>query len=73
MRIRGRQALAICPQVESVDLCPARRHATGKTKAFELFGEFKPTFVIEVPNVRNDAARPHWRAEHARLVAARAR
>lgn len=58
----------LCPYVESVDLVIGETTCDGKTKAFELLNELEPTFVIEVPNLKNDAARAHWRSELGRLV-----
>jgi benzoyl-CoA reductase/2-hydroxyglutaryl-CoA dehydratase subunit BcrC/BadD/HgdB len=58
----------LCPYVESVDLVIGETTCDGKTKAFEILSEHKPTFVIEVPNLKNGAAKVHWRAELGRLV-----
>jgi benzoyl-CoA reductase/2-hydroxyglutaryl-CoA dehydratase subunit BcrC/BadD/HgdB len=59
----------LCPYIESVDLVIGETTCDGKTKAFEILDEHKPTFVIEVPSLKNEAARAHWRSELRRLVA----
>ena len=59
----------LCPYVEATDLVIGETTCDGKTKAYEIFAEYKPTFVIEVPNRRSDAARTYWRSELGRLAA----
>lgn len=59
----------LCPYVEISDLVIGETTCDGKTKAYELFGEHKPTFVLEVPNTKTAAARQLWRSELARLAA----
>jgi benzoyl-CoA reductase/2-hydroxyglutaryl-CoA dehydratase subunit BcrC/BadD/HgdB len=58
----------LCPYVEAADLVIGETTCDGKTKAYEIFGEYKPTFVLEVPNMRSDAARAYWRSEIGRLA-----
>ncbi|MGA8891398.1 MAG: double-cubane-cluster-containing anaerobic reductase [Anaeromyxobacteraceae bacterium] len=58
----------LCPYVEAADLVIGETTCDGKTKAYEIFGEYKPTFVLEVPNMRGDAARAYWRSEIRRLA-----
>lgn len=59
----------LCPYVEASDLVIGETTCDGKTKAYEIFGEHKPTFVLEVPSTKSAAARQLWRSEIARLVA----
>ncbi|MFH1866389.1 MAG: double-cubane-cluster-containing anaerobic reductase [Candidatus Eisenbacteria bacterium] len=58
----------LCPYVASADLVIGETTCDGKTKAYELFGELKPTFVIEVPHMKTPVGRALWRSELARLV-----
>ncbi len=59
----------VCPYVESADLVIGETTCDGKKKAYELFAEFAPVFVMELPQMK----RPHdlvlWRSELDRLVA----
>ncbi len=58
----------LCPYVASADLVIGETTCDGKTKAYELFGELKPTFVIEVPHMKSDAGLELWRSELDRLA-----
>ncbi len=59
----------VCPYVAAADLVIGETTCDGKTKAYELFNEYKPTFVIEVPHMKTPAGRQLWRSELARLAA----
>ncbi len=58
----------VCPYVESADLIIGETTCDGKKKAYELFAEYAPLHVMELPQMK----RPHdlvlWRAEIDRLV-----
>ncbi|MDM7916097.1 MAG: double-cubane-cluster-containing anaerobic reductase [Candidatus Eisenbacteria bacterium] len=58
----------VCPYVEACDFVIGETTCDGKTKAWEIFDEYKPTFVLEVPHTKSDAARTLWRSELDRLV-----
>lgn len=59
----------LCPYMESTDLVIGETTCDGKTKAYEIFNEYKPTFVIEVPSTKTETSQGHWRSELDRLVA----
>jgi benzoyl-CoA reductase/2-hydroxyglutaryl-CoA dehydratase subunit BcrC/BadD/HgdB len=65
----GFKLSGVCPYVESCDLVIGETTCDGKTKAYEIFNEYKPTFVIEVPNMKTEAGRKLWRSELGRLTA----
>jgi benzoyl-CoA reductase/2-hydroxyglutaryl-CoA dehydratase subunit BcrC/BadD/HgdB len=58
----------LCPYVASADLVIGETTCDGKTKAYELFGELKDTFVIEVPHMKTSTGRALWRSELERLA-----
>src|SRR5690606_34430223 len=45
----GFKLSGLCPYTEVCNLVIGETTCDGKTKAYELFNEYKPTFVIEVP------------------------
>jgi len=59
----------VCPYVEACDLVIGETTCDGKKKAYEIFGDFKETFVIEVPQIKNAEGRSHWLSEIKRLMA----
>jgi len=64
----GFKLAALCPYVEACDLIIGETTCDGKKKAYEIFNEMKQTFVIEVPQIKNEAARMHWLGEVKRLA-----
>jgi benzoyl-CoA reductase/2-hydroxyglutaryl-CoA dehydratase subunit BcrC/BadD/HgdB len=64
----GFKLAGVCPYVESCDLVIGETTCDGKTKAYEIFNEYKPTFVIEVPHMKTAAGRALWRSELDRLT-----
>ncbi len=64
----GFKLARVCPYVEACDLVIGETTCDGKTKAYEIFDEFKPTFVLEVPSMKNEADRRLWRSEVGRLA-----
>jgi len=59
----------LCPYVEACDLVIGETTCDGKKKAYEIFGEFKPTFVLEVPQMKSPEDKTLWLSELRRLVA----
>ena len=59
----------LCPYIEACDLIIGETTCDGKKKAYEVFGDYKPVFVVETPNTKSAAARALWRGEIDRLVA----
>ena len=66
----GFELANLCPYMKACDLVIGETTCDGKKKAYELFADIKPTFVLEVPNTKSPAARALWRSELDRLVAA---
>lgn len=64
----GFKLAGVCPYVEACDLVIGETTCDGKKKAYEIFGEFVNTFVIETPQMRSAADRALWRAEIGRLT-----
>lgn len=58
----------LCPYVESCDLVIGETTCDGKTKAYEIFNEYKETFVVEIPHMKSPADQTLWRNELRRLV-----
>ncbi len=58
----------LCPYVSAADLVIGETTCDGKKKAYELFNEYKPTFVVEVPHMKTPAGRALWRGELGRLA-----
>ena len=59
----------VCPYVESADLVIGETTCDGKKKAYELFGELAPTYVMELPQMKRPQDTALWRGELDRLVA----
>ncbi len=59
----------VCPYVESADLVIGETTCDGKKKAYEIFGEFAPVYVMELPQMKRPGDMVLWRAELDRLVA----
>ena len=64
----GFKLAGVCPYVEACDFVVGETTCDGKKKAYELFDEYKPTFVMEVPHTKSAAAHRLWRSELERLV-----
>jgi benzoyl-CoA reductase/2-hydroxyglutaryl-CoA dehydratase subunit BcrC/BadD/HgdB len=59
----------VCPYVESADLVIGETTCDGKKKAYELFGELAPTYVMELPQMKRPQDLALWRGELDRLAA----
>jgi benzoyl-CoA reductase/2-hydroxyglutaryl-CoA dehydratase subunit BcrC/BadD/HgdB len=59
----------VCPYVESADLVIGETTCDGKKKAYELFGELAPVYVMELPQMKRPQDMSLWRGELDRLVA----
>jgi benzoyl-CoA reductase/2-hydroxyglutaryl-CoA dehydratase subunit BcrC/BadD/HgdB len=64
----GFKLAGVCPYVEACDLVIGETTCDGKTKAYEIFSEYKPTFVLEVPHMKNENDKQLWRNEIGRLA-----
>ena len=59
----------VCPYVESADLVVGETTCDGKKKAYELFGELAPVYVMELPQMKRPTDLELWRGELDRFVA----
>ena len=64
----GFKLSGVCPYVEACDLVIGETTCDGKTKAYEIFGEYVPMFVLEIPHMKNESDRQLWRSEIGRLA-----
>jgi benzoyl-CoA reductase/2-hydroxyglutaryl-CoA dehydratase subunit BcrC/BadD/HgdB len=58
----------VCPYVEACDLVIGETTCDGKKKAYELFGQYAPLYVMELPHMKGAASKALWRSEIDRLV-----
>lgn len=64
----GFKLAGLCPYVESCDLVIGETTCDGKTKAYEIFNDYKETFVIEVPHMKSPEDKALWRRELRKLI-----
>ena len=64
----GFKLAGVCPYVEACDLVIGETTCDGKTKAYEIFSEYKPMFVLEIPHMKNESDKQLWRSEVGRLA-----
>ncbi|QJB58287.1 double-cubane-cluster-containing anaerobic reductase [Pseudodesulfovibrio sp. zrk46] len=64
----GFKMAKLCPFIESSDMIVGETTCDGKKKAYEAFNEIAPTYVMEVPQTKTEAARELWKAEVLRYL-----
>ncbi len=57
----------LCPYIESCDLVVGETTCDGKKKAYEIFADHAPVYVMEIPQMKNACDRDLWRAELLRF------
>lgn len=57
----------LCPFIESCDLVVGETTCDGKKKAYEVFDEYAPVYVMEIPQMKQACDRELWRAEVRRF------
>lgn len=57
----------LCPFIESCDLVVGETTCDGKKKAYEIFSEYAPVYVMEIPQMKNACDRELWKAEVLRF------
>ncbi|MHB8069041.1 MAG: double-cubane-cluster-containing anaerobic reductase [Desulfobaccales bacterium] len=57
----------LCPFIESCDLVVGETTCDGKKKAYEIFDEYAPVYVMEIPQMKQACDRDLWRAEVRRF------
>jgi benzoyl-CoA reductase/2-hydroxyglutaryl-CoA dehydratase subunit BcrC/BadD/HgdB len=57
----------LCPYIESCDLVVGETTCDGKKKAYEIFADYAPVYVMEIPQMKNACDRDLWKAEILRF------
>jgi len=57
----------LCPFIESCDLVVGETTCDGKKKACEIFEEYAPVYVMEIPQMKQACDRELWKAEIRRF------
>jgi benzoyl-CoA reductase/2-hydroxyglutaryl-CoA dehydratase subunit BcrC/BadD/HgdB len=57
----------LCPYIESCDLVVGETTCDGKKKAYEIFEEYAPVYVMEIPQMKQACDRDLWKAEVRRF------
>lgn len=57
----------LCPFFESCDLVVGETTCDGKKKAYEIFGEYVPMYVMEIPHMKSEADKILWKSEILRF------
>jgi benzoyl-CoA reductase/2-hydroxyglutaryl-CoA dehydratase subunit BcrC/BadD/HgdB len=57
----------LCPFIESCDLVVGETTCDGKKKAYEIFEEYTPVYVMEIPQMKQACDRELWKAEVRRF------
>jgi len=57
----------LCPFIESCDLVVGETTCDGKKKAYEIFADYAPIYVMEIPQMKNACDRELWRTEVLRF------
>jgi benzoyl-CoA reductase/2-hydroxyglutaryl-CoA dehydratase subunit BcrC/BadD/HgdB len=57
----------LCPYLESCDLVVGETTCDGKKKAYEIFADYAPLYVMEIPQMKLSSDRNLWKAEILRF------
>jgi benzoyl-CoA reductase/2-hydroxyglutaryl-CoA dehydratase subunit BcrC/BadD/HgdB len=57
----------LCPFIESCDLVVGETTCDGKKKAYEIFSEYAPVYVMEIPQMKNPSDWGLWKSEVLRF------
>ncbi|MBW2107944.1 MAG: 2-hydroxyacyl-CoA dehydratase [Deltaproteobacteria bacterium] len=63
----GFKLAKLCPYIESCDLVVGETTCDGKKKAYEIFEEYVPMHVMELPQMKRDADRALFKSEVLRF------
>jgi benzoyl-CoA reductase/2-hydroxyglutaryl-CoA dehydratase subunit BcrC/BadD/HgdB len=63
----GFKLARLCPYIESCDLVVGETTCDGKKKAYEIFADYAPVHVMEIPQMKNACDRDLWKAEVLRF------
>ncbi len=64
----GFKLARVCPYMEVSDLVIGETTCDGKKKYYEILGELKDVYVMELPQMKEEPNRTFWREEVRRLV-----
>ena len=65
----GFKLARLCPFIESCDLVVGETTCDGKKKAYEIFADYAPVYVMEIPQMKQACDRDLWKAEVRRFMA----
>jgi benzoyl-CoA reductase/2-hydroxyglutaryl-CoA dehydratase subunit BcrC/BadD/HgdB len=57
----------LCPYIESCSLVVGETTCDGKKKAYEIFADYAPLYVMEIPQMKNACDRDLWKSEVLRF------
>jgi benzoyl-CoA reductase/2-hydroxyglutaryl-CoA dehydratase subunit BcrC/BadD/HgdB len=57
----------LCPYIESCDLVVGETTCDGKKKAYEIFADYAPVYVMEIPQMKQACDLDLWKAEIRRF------
>ena len=57
----------LCPYIESCDLVVGETTCDGKKKAYEIFADYAPVYVMEIPQMKQACDRELWKSEIIRF------
>jgi benzoyl-CoA reductase/2-hydroxyglutaryl-CoA dehydratase subunit BcrC/BadD/HgdB len=63
----GFKLARLCPFIESCDLIVGETTCDGKKKAYEIFSDYSPVYVMEIPQMKNACDRELWKSEVLRF------
>jgi benzoyl-CoA reductase/2-hydroxyglutaryl-CoA dehydratase subunit BcrC/BadD/HgdB len=63
----GFKMARLCPYIESCDLVVGETTCDGKKKAYEIFADYAPVYVMEIPQMKQACDRDLWKAEILRF------
>ncbi len=65
----GFKLARLCPFTESCDLVVGETTCDGKKKAYEIFADYAPMYVMEIPQMKQACDRDLWKTEMGRFQA----
>lgn len=63
----GFKLARLCPFMESCDMIVGETTCDGKKKAYEIFSEYSPVYVMEIPQMKRACDRDLWKSEVLRF------
>jgi benzoyl-CoA reductase/2-hydroxyglutaryl-CoA dehydratase subunit BcrC/BadD/HgdB len=63
----GFKLAKLCPFIESCDLIVGETTCDGKKKAYEIFSDYSPVYVMEIPQMKAACDRDLWKSEVQRF------